>query len=116
MKRIVLLGGFVAMFAGIGCVVDAGVDVGAGGGGGDACVEVSCGEALVSGLPVEGDVICDGVSDSAYSEVVNCACGAGSECADACGDNLCVDAGETGACGDCLDQFCPDAHTTCANE
>jgi hypothetical protein len=113
-KRIVFLAGVVAMLAAFGCTVDAGVDVGAG--GSDACVSISCGEALVSGLPAEGDVICDGVSDSAYSEVINCACGAGSECADVCADNLCVDAGESGACGDCLNQFCPSEHTACANE
>jgi hypothetical protein len=112
-KRILLLSGVVALLAGIGCVVDAGVDVGAG--GGDACVAISCGDALASGLPAQGDVICDGVSDDAYSQIVNCACGGGSPCADVCADNLCVDLGETSDCGDCLAQACAPEHDTCAN-
>lgn len=114
MKRIVLLSGvIVALLSGIGCSIDAGI--GPGVGGGDQCVAIACADALIQGLPAQGDVICDGVSDSAYSDIINCACGAGSACADVCGDNLCVDGGESPDCGDCLNQTCGPEHDTCAN-
>jgi len=112
-KSIVLLAGVVTLLASAGCVVDAGIDVGAGGGG--SCEPLQCGDALVQGLPAQGASLCDELSDGAYSDIVNCACGAGSECAGECGDNLCGDLGETSACGDCLNQFCAPEHTTCAN-
>src|ERR1043165_7655108 len=69
---------------------------------GGACEELSCQGALVSGLAVSGDALCDAVSDDAYSTVLDCACSAGGLCDAACGDNLCSDLGESADCGDCL--------------
>src|SRR5262245_50487997 len=97
-KSIVLLAGVIGMLASFGCVVDAGI--GAGGGGGAACEPVLCGDALVQGIP-QGAPLCDAISDDAYADIVGCACGdslGAGACAEECGDNLCADLGETGAC------------------
>ena len=83
---------------------------------GGACEALSCGAALTGGLQVQGDTLCDATSDSLYATVQQCGCGAGSACVDVCGDNLCVDSGESGPCGDCMDQNCPQEHTDCAND
>lgn len=116
MKSIMLWTGVVAMLACFGCSVEAGVDVGLGGNGGDlACTPVSCGDALVQGLDVAGDALCDAVSDNAYANVYSCACGGSGACDDVCGDNLCLDLGETPDCGDCLNQLCGPEHDACAN-
>ncbi|MFT3766378.1 MAG: hypothetical protein QM820_12830 [Minicystis sp.] len=117
MKSIMLLAGVIAMVAGIAasaCTVEAGVDVGGAGGGG-ACENVLCGDALVSGLAVQGDALCDPVSDDAYANLFACGCGAAGACEPECGDNFCSDLGETGACGDCLSQLCGPEHQTCGN-
>lgn len=114
MKSIVLLAGVIAMLvslASFGCVVDAGIDVGVGGG---TCEPVLCGDALVQGIPA-GAPLCDAASDAAYGDLLACACGAGGACDVECGENLCSDLGETGACGDCLNALCGPEHDTCAN-
>lgn len=115
MKSILLLAGVTAILAGlagIGCVVEAGIDPGVGGGTG--CEPALCGDALFQGIPA-GAPLCDAVSDAAYGDLVSCACGAGGACAVECGDNLCSDLGETGECGDCLNALCGPEHDTCAN-
>src|SRR4051812_31112017 len=80
---------------------------------GDTCDAVSCGEALTSGLSASGEPICDPASDSDYGAVQSCGCDL---CGDVCGDNLCLDLGETSDCGDCLNQECPAEHEVCAND
>jgi hypothetical protein len=84
--------------------------------GGGACEALSCAAALSGGLQVQGDALCDATSDSLYTTVLSCACGAGTPCDAVCGDNICVDQGETPDCGDCLNQNCPQEHTDCAND
>ncbi|APR83329.1 Hypothetical protein A7982_08678 [Minicystis rosea] len=114
MKSIMLWTGLVAMLACFGCSVEAGVDVGVGGNGGSiGCEPLSCGDALASGLNTEGAALCDGPSDSAYADLYSCACNGA--CADVCSDNLCQDLGETGDCGDCLNDVCGPEHDVCAN-
>jgi hypothetical protein len=113
MKKLLLgLGAAVWLSAMAACTV--GVDTGPVVGG--ACESLSCGAALAQGLAAQGDSLCDGTSDSLYANVISCGCGTGSACIDVCGDNLCVDSGESPDCGDCLDQNCPQEHTDCAND
>lgn len=115
MKKTVVVAGLTVLFgmlAVAGCVV---VDDG-GGGGGDACEAISCQDALVSGLSVQGDAICDAVSDGAYGDVFSCGCGTASAagaCEVECGDSLCVDLGESPDCGDCLNSLCTPEHDAC---
>lgn len=104
MKKIIVWGALAAAITTLGCTVEAGID--------GTCVETSCGDALVNGLPAQGDVLCSAAADATYADLLSCACGA---CEAACGDNLCVDAGESSACGDCLDQLCTGEHNTCAD-
>lgn len=117
MKRVMLWASAVCMvasviFASVGCTVEAGVDPGG------VCEEVSCQQALVGGLDVQGDALCTTSADAAYGDIFTCACGDAANpgpCTDACGDNLCTDTGETPGCGDCLAQFCAPEHDACAN-
>jgi hypothetical protein len=112
-KSIMLWGGLAAVVACASCSVEAGVGVDTG-----VCEEVSCGDALVNGLDTQGDALCSGGEDAAYGDVFACACGdsaSSGACEGECGDNLCVDLGESGACGDCLNQLCGPEHDACAN-
>lgn len=117
MKSIVLGLGLVTLFAGVGCTV--GVDTGVGGGGGGpACEAVTCGDALVNGLSVQGDALCSVPEDDAYAAVFGCGCGdsgGAGACEVECGDNLCVDGGESPACGDCLNANCGPEQDSCVN-
>jgi hypothetical protein len=113
-KKIVLLAGLLAMSwtIGVGCVVD-------GGGGGVVvpgdCNNVSCMEAMTAGLAMQNVVLCDAASDTAYGNLIDCACTGGS-CVDVCGDNLCSDNGASTDCLDCLSQTeCAGDQTVCAN-
>jgi hypothetical protein len=110
-RKIVIIAGALWTLAVASCTVTAGTSST----GGDACEALSCQDALVSGLQVSGDSLCDSAADSAYQDVLNCACATNGGCTDACGDNLCNDLGESSACGDCLNANCPTEHSTCAN-
>lgn len=109
-KSIMLWGGLVAAIACVSCSIEAGVGVDTG-----VCEEVACGDALVGGLDAQGDALCSSAEDAAYADVFACACGGAGACEPECGDNLCVDLGESGACGDCLNQLCGPEHDACAN-
>lgn len=111
MKSFMLWGSVISALLFLGCSLEADV-IDTGG----VCAEVSCGDALVSGLEVQGDALCSSVSDAAYTDVFSCGCGDSGgpgACEAECADSLCVDAGESGACGDCLNARCTAQHNTC---
>jgi hypothetical protein len=105
---LVVLGAF-GMFAAGACTV--GIDPGNGSG----CENITCADALTTGLQAQGDVICDAQSDSEYSDVVNCGCDP-STCEDVCAGNLCSDLGADSDCNDCLSANCPNEQNTCIND
>lgn len=114
MKKIVLLAGLVALSwtMGMGCIID-------GGDGGVVvpgdCNDNSCMYAMTAGLPLQNVVLCDPAADTAYGNLLECACTGGS-CADVCSDNLCSDNGATTPCLDCLAlSECVGEQTACAN-
>lgn len=112
MKRVMLWASVVFMLASFGCSIEAGVDSGV------VCEEISCQQALIQGIGVQGDPLCSASADAAYGDIFTCACGDAANpgpCTAACGDNLCTDSGETSTCGDCLAQFCAPEHDACAN-
>jgi hypothetical protein len=111
-KHIVVLVflGIFGMFAAGACEVSAGI-----GGDDGSCEDLTCADALTSGLAAQGDSLCDEDSDSDYSDVVNCGCDP-SNCEDECGDNLCSDLGASDDCNDCLSQNCPAEQTACIND
>lgn len=114
MKSIVLGLGIVTLLAFAGCTV--GVDPGVGGGG--TCENLACGDALVNGLAAQGDALCSAAEDDAYSAVFGCGCGDSSgpgACEAECGGSLCIDAGESPACGDCLNANCAPEQNSCMN-
>jgi hypothetical protein len=112
MVVLALLGIFGVVAAGA-CQVSAGITPDTSGGG--SCEDLSCSDALASGLSVQGDALCDGTSDSDYNDLVNCGCNGG-PCADACADNLCTDSGDSSDCDDCLNANCGDEYDTCNSD
>ena len=81
---------------------------GSGGSTGPTCV--SCAEFVTPGLNPDMLPVCDGTSSDLYKALVDCTCTGA--CADACGDNVCMEMDATDACVSCIQ----DTVAGCGNE
>ena len=84
------------------------------GGGGDC---IFCGDALT-----DADTpLCDADAEAKYDALAACTCDAGGNCADECGDNVCMGMDPDAACAACIPDTnvnggCGTEYTDCVND